>query len=54
MLHYIATAGEIDMHISRIKFGKGCAPAMSCLIRMGHPIEEVRRQGHRRWRWIGE
>lgn len=57
-LHYIATAGEIDNTIARIKFGAACGKGMEYLIRLGHPIKAVQqgtncRRDSTRWLWVG-
>jgi hypothetical protein len=59
VLHYLATAGEIDMEISRVKFGAKCLGAVWYLMQLGHPIVEMRtsrstRRGteQRRWVWL--
>ena len=55
LLHYVATAGEIDNEISMVKFGKPARLTMQFLMRIGHPIDEVSvarsRMHQRRWRW---
>lgn len=57
-LHYLATAGEIDQTIARIKFGAACRPAMLFLMALGHPIRHERMPGTKvrdrdRWIWMG-
>lgn len=58
-LHYLATAGEIDNTIARIKFGTACGAAMKYLMALGHPIVPVKngtqiRRDATRWLWAGE
>jgi hypothetical protein len=55
ILHWLATKGEIDDVVSRMRFGRYAKLAVLALIRMGHPIEPIpvtRKGWHRRWAWI--
>lgn len=55
VLHWLATQGEIDHVIGRVKFGAAVRASCKYLIRLGHPIAmlpTIRGKRQERWVWL--
>jgi hypothetical protein len=53
VLHWLATRGEIDHVIGRVKFGAAVRASIVYLIRLGHPIAPLLTiRGNRQERWV--